>query len=234
MRQILGTIDFMELLGLTSLTERKEHSMEKIALSDVDGTIIRGSLVLDHACSLHEQGIVDLGDHPENWRADQKNEAKIVALAEAYKTALVGKRQSELGVSKYLDTLFADESKFYSTLERLKELQAQGAEIHLISGSPSFLVGPFARRLGMRHAGSLYSRTRPGHFTGVVRLMAVGGAKRDYVASLNVDRYDEVHAFGDTSSDAPLFDVAHYSTLVDPSPHTESLFAGKVSSIIRD
>lgn len=208
--------------------------MEKIALSDVDGTIVRGSLVLDHACSIHEQGIVDLGELPEIWKADQKSEENIVALAEAYKESLVGMRQSELGVPKFLDKLFSDEGKFYSTLEKLKELQAEGAEIHLISGSPSFLVGPFARRLGMRHAGSLYSRTRPGHFTGKVRLMAVGGAKRDYVASLHVDRYDEIHAFGDTSSDAPLFDVAHYSTLVDPSAHTESLFAGKVTSIIRD
>jgi phosphoserine phosphatase len=87
----------------------------------------------------------------------------------------------------------------------------------------------------MRHAGSLYSRTRPGHFTGKVRLMAIGSAKRDYVASLNVNRYAEIHAFGDTSSDAPLFDVAHHSTLVDPSAHTESVFAGRAAmSIIRD
>lgn len=208
--------------------------MEKIALSDVDGTIIRGSLVLDHACSIHEQGIVDLGDLPEIWKADQKCEEKIIALAEAYRGALIGMRQSELGVSKYLDTLFSNEEKFYSTLEKLKELKAQGAEIHLISGSPSFLVGPFARRLGMRHAGSLYSRTRPGLFTGKIRLMAIGSAKRDYVSSLNVDRYDEVHAFGDTSSDAPLFDVAHHSTLVDPSIQTEALFSGRVTNIIRD
>ena len=208
--------------------------MEKIALSDVDGTIVRGSLVLDHACSIHDQGIVNLGELPEIWKADQKSEENIVALAEAYKDALIGMRQSDLGVPKFLDTLFDDESKFYSTLEKLKELKAQGADIHLISGSPSFLVGPFARRLGMRHAGSLYSRTRPGHFTGKVRLMAIGTAKRDYVASLNVNRYDEIHAFGDTSSDAPLFDVAHYSTLVDPSAHTESLFAGRVTNIIRD
>lgn len=208
--------------------------MEKIALSDVDGTIVRGSLVLDHACSIHEQGIVDLGDLPEAWKADPKNETKIVALAEAYKSSLIGKRQSELGVPKYLDALFDNEDKFYSTLDKLKALQADGAEIHLISGSPSFLVGPFARRLGMRHAGSLYNRTKPGHFTGKVRLMAVGSAKRDYINSIKLNRFSEVHAFGDTSSDAPLFDVAHHSTLVDPSTHTESFFAGKVHSIIRD
>jgi len=208
--------------------------MQKIALSDVDGTIVRGSLVLDHACSIHEQGIVDLGDLPEIWKADQKNEEKIVALAEAYREALVGKRQSELGISKFLDRLFADDSKFYSTLEKLKELQSDGAEVHLISGSPSFLVGPFARRLKMRHAGSLYNRTRPGHFTGKVRLMAIGSAKRDYVTSLGVGRFGEVYAFGDTASDAPLFEVAHHSTLVDPSKHTETMLAGKVQTIVRD
>jgi len=208
--------------------------MEKIALSDVDGTIVRGSLVLDHACSIHEQGIVDLGDLPAIWKADQKNEEKIVALAEAYREALVGKRAGELGVSKFLDDLFADETKFYSTLKKLKELKTEGADVHLISGSPSFLVGPFARRLGMNHAGSLYNRTRPGHFTGKVRLMAIGSAKRDYVQSLHVDRYAQVYAFGDTSSDAPLFEVAHHSTLVDPSKHTESMLAGKVQVIVRD
>lgn len=208
--------------------------MKEIALSDVDGTIVRGSLVLDHACSIHEQGIVNLGDLPEIWKEDQKSEEKIVALAEAYRDALVGKRQSELGVPKFLDKLLADSNRFYSTLDKLKNLQAQGVEVHLISGSPSFLVGPFARRLGMSHAGSLYHKTRPGHFTGQVRLMAIGSAKRDYVTSLNVNRFGKVYAFGDTASDAPLFDVAHHSTLVDPSAHTESVFAGKVHSIIRD
>jgi len=207
--------------------------MQKIALSDVDGTIVRGSLVLDHACSIHEQGIVNLGDLPEAWKADQKNEKKIVALAEAYREALVGMRQSDLGISKFLDKLFADDTKFYSTLEKLKELKAEGADVHLISGSPSFLLGPFARRLGMRHAGSLYNRTRPGHFTGQVRLMAIGSAKRDYVASIGVEAYDEVYAFGDTSSDAPLFEVAQHSTLVDPTAYTESVLGDKVQSIVR-
>lgn len=208
--------------------------MQKIALSDVDGTLVKGSLVLDHACSIHEQGIVDLGDLPEIWKEDQKNETKIVALAEAYRESLIQRKQSELGVSKFLDKLFKDDSKFYSTLDKLKDLQKDGAEIHLISGSPSFLLGPFARRLGMNHAGSHYSRIRTGHFTGAVRLMAIGSAKRDYVSSIGVHRFSEVHAFGDTASDAPLFEVADHSTLVDPSDLTEMAFAGKVTNIIRD
>ena len=56
---------------------------KRIILSDVDGTILRGSLVLDHACSLHERGLVDLGEHPAKYQADQKDEANIVALADA-------------------------------------------------------------------------------------------------------------------------------------------------------
>jgi len=207
--------------------------MEKIALSDVDGTIIRGSLVLDHACSIHDQGIVNLGELPKLWRENPKDEKLIVQLAEAYRAAITGMKQSDLGVSKFLNELFADESRFYSTRDRLKELQAEGTDVHLISGSPSFLLGPFARRLGMKHAGSRYFRTRPGHFTGKIKLMAIGSAKREYVATLGVDRYGKVYAFGDTASDAPLFEVASHATLVDPSAETETLLGAKVHSIIR-
>lgn len=207
--------------------------MKKIVLSDVDGTIVKGSLVLDHACSIHGQGIVDLGDLPDAWRENQKDETRIVALAEKYKEEITGLKQSELGVSKFLDNLFSDDEKFYSSLEQIKELRDNGAEVHLISGSPNFLLRPFAKRLGMNAAGSHYSRRRTGHFTGEVKLMALSDAKRNYVYSLDI-KDSEVYAFGDTASDSPLFEVAHHSTLVDPSAETEKHFQGKVHSIIRN
>ena len=201
-------------------------------LSDVDGTLTRGSLVLDHAIYLHERGVINLGNLPQRWKAAPKDEKLIVALAEKYRDAIRGKKVEDLQVEEFLDEYDGIQGKFYSTLDQLRTFKKRGWEVQLISGSPDFLVQPFAQRNGFYGRGSDYHVNEEGYLNGSVDGMFGHDAKEGYISKLNVKRFKRVLAFGDTASDVPLFNNAHHSTLVDPSEETEANV--KASVIIRD
>lgn len=204
---------------------------KSIVLSDVDGTLIRGSLVLDHAVWLHAQKVIDLGDIPAKWLANQKNELLIMELAEAYRDAINGMALKELRVAEYMVEVMSTEKKFYSVLERLKLAHAAGEKVILISGSPQYLVGHFARIFGFTAIGSTYHRDKTRKLNGQVTGMFTADAKKRAIAKLNLESYARVTAYGDTSSDMPLLAAAHYSVLVDPSPETLALY-GRVDEIL--
>lgn len=206
----------------------------RIAVSDVDGTIVRRSLVLSHAAHLHREGAVDLGDLPDRWLAAPKDEHLISTLAEAYREAIVGHTADGLDADGYISSVVADPGNFYSILDRLRALQVAGTEVVLVSGSPGFLVDRFASHYGFSSVGSNYITDPHGRFTGECIGMFSGGAKREYLAGLGLDRYAEVLAFGDTRSDEPLFDSATYSVLVEPTEETRVALLGKVNEVIHD
>lgn len=201
-------------------------------LSDVDGTLTRGSLVLDHAIYLHDRGYVNLGKLADKWRKDKKNEKHIVKLAERYREQIKGIKPEDLHVEEFLNEYEENDNQFYSTMEQLKEFKRRGWEVQLISGSPDFLVKPFAERHGFFGKGSEYKVDEDGGLNGEIEGMFGGKAKQGYIEKLGINRFKRILAFGDTASDKPLFDNAHHSTLVDPSEETESLV--EASLIVRD
>lgn len=201
-------------------------------LSDVDGTLTRGSLVLDHAIYLHDSGAIDLGNLPKKWQKNPKNEKVIVKLAEKYREQIHGMKIEDLKVEEFLDGYEQNDNQFYSTMDQLKEFKRRGWEIQLISGSPNFLVQPFAERNGFFGKGSEYLTDEDGALNGNIEGMFGGKAKQGYIEKLGINRFKRILAFGDTASDKPLFDNSHHSTLVDPSEETESEV--EASLIIRD
>lgn len=206
--------------------------MTKIILSDVDGTITRGSLVLEHASAMHFSGQIDLGGLPAAWADNKKDEAIISKLAEAYREEIVGMTLAELGLDAFLDSYTADKGNFYTTLARLEAEKADGAHVVLISGSPNYLVKLFARRFGFEGVGSFYHADASGALTGNVDAMFHATAKRSYVASMGLTESMTVHAYGDTASDVPLFEVAEHSVLVDPNEHTLVACAGMYQELL--
>jgi HAD superfamily phosphoserine phosphatase-like hydrolase len=206
---------------------------KRIILSDVDGTITRGSLVLDHATMLHNAGVIDLGDLPARWNVDRKNEAIIHLLAEAYRDQISGFTLGDLQIVDFVDSVVADDTNFYDTLGRLKKASSEGDAVLLISCSPNYLVRKFAKAYGFQGIGSYYRETVEGKLTGEVDGLFNANAKRIKVASLKIrDSYDQVHAYGDTMSDEPLFDAADYSVLVQPTKETLDAIGHKVHELM--
>lgn len=203
-----------------------------MTVSDVDGTLVKGSLVLGHAVSLHREGVLNLGSLPDQWMESQKDEKVISALAEAYRKSIVGFTAKDLGVDEYVSNLVKNSENFYSTLDRLRTLQSGGSEVLLISGSPAFLVERFGQHYGFDSVGSDYLTDNQNRFTGECRGMFSGDAKREYLSGLDLSKFAEIFAFGDTQSDAPLFESASYSVLVEPSVETHRALGHTVDEIV--
>lgn len=207
--------------GQPRLSKRTLYSKSKraLVLSDIDGTLVDGSLVLEHAVYLHENGEIDLGDIPERWMADQKNEHIITELAEAYRSAIIGRNLRELKVREYMEHVM-ERGNFYTSLERLQRHKAAGHEVVLVSGSPTFLVGEFAKRFGFTGVGTKYHMDRTRRLNGRITKMFHAEAKKAVVEKIDPSRYDLVVAYGDTASDKPLLDVADHAVLVAPTNET--------------
>ena len=200
-----------------------------IALSDVDGTIIKGSLVLRHACLLH-----DLGNLPDQWRRDQKNETLIQDLAEAYREGIIGKTESDIMADEYVKFIASNPANFYTTLYRLRLMRNRGTRVVLVSGSPSFLVDKLGARFGFDTAATRYLTNSQGRFTGEYRGMFTSESKRAYLKGLHLERYPSVVAFGDTRSDVPLLECANWRILVDPNADTHAAVSHMVNEIVHD
>lgn len=213
-------------------TAKRVTRPKQVVLSDVDGTVIRGSLVLQHAISLHDSGIINLGDLPAIWRSEMKNENNITNLAVAYQQAITGMHLADLNVDGFVDSICSNSANFYSSLPRLIAMRQAGAEVILVSGSPDFLVGNFGKRFGFGFAASKYITDAEGKLTGGIEGMFSAPAKRAFVSSMNLAGYRDIFAFGDTSSDVPLFEAASYSVLVDPNEETRLSLGATVNEIV--
>lgn len=204
---------------MLKIFNNSDSSKKTVIVSDVDGTLVKGSLVLDHACWLHDEKIFDLGDTADNWKSEPKNEENITALAEAYRHAIRGMSIEDIHAKDFVSDLI-EKKPFYSSLDFLHESRKNGIEVLLVSGSPSFLLTPFARTFKFKSKGTLYKRDADGLFTGEVVPMFNATAKRKHVKTLKHLDNSRVVAFGDTSSDIPLFEKADYTVLVAPTAQT--------------
>lgn len=210
--------------------KRDATALPRLIFSDVDGTLIDGSLVLNHACWLHENGDIDLGNLPEKWKNDIKNETIMSELAQGYQKAITGLTEEELRVNDYLETVFA-EVAFYDSISHLEEARDKGDEVVLVTGSSHFLAEPFAERMGFSVYSSKYLM-KDGRLSGDVIPMFTAAAKREVVGSFDKNKYSVVVAYGDTASDLPLFEASDFGILVDPNSETRSTLAGKINAIV--
>lgn len=237
--QEMATIKSIKKRGLKTQLERthvriktKQLKGKTLVISDVDGTLIRGSLVNDHATWLQKRGIIDLGDLPDRWQADPKNEELITELAISYIKALRGKSAEELHVDEFMNELI-ENKRYYSSLDELIQYRQQGHDVVLISGSPTYLVGNLAKRFGFQTVASRYHTDKAKKFNGRITGMFSADHKRDVIERLDMESYDMIVGYGDTASDKPLLEVSTKRVLVDPSKETLKSYKGMKTKIIR-
>lgn len=189
-------------------------------LTDMDGTLTKGSVVLDHAGYLIEKGLIKDDGSFQAWKQDVKNERLIVAVAENYRHELQGKTIEQLDVENFV-TEYLAQDVWYSTLENLQKEKALGHEVIIISGSSDFLVKEVAKQLGFKGVGSQYLTDNEGKLTGEVVGMFGLDAKDKWITE-NVDKsqYEGLIGLGDTSSDYGIFKHCSYNILVEPTTET--------------
>lgn len=203
--------------------------MNKAAFFDIDGTLFRNSLLVEHFLKLVDADILDR----KIWTEEigplySKYENRFGAYedyleksASAYQKAMVGLDKEV--VDKYAQiVLVENKDKVYNvTRNAVKKHIDEGFLIFFISGSPDFLVDDFSKLY--KATGSIstsYIFDENNKFTGKVlpmwdgenKLAAVGKLKEKYDLDLS-----ESYAYGDTNGDITMFQLVGHPHAINPS-----------------
>jgi len=197
------------------------QNTKQLFITDMDGTLTKGSIVLEHAGFLIEKGLIKDDGSYQAWNVDRKNEKLIVAVAENYRKEITGKTIDELHVDEFIQSALENESNWYSTLKNLQRERKQGHDVVIISGSSNFLVQGVAKALGFVGVGTWYYTDEQGRLTGEVNGMFGFEAKDKWIKeNLDLENYVMVTGLGDTASDFAIFAHSDYSILVEPTKET--------------
>lgn len=196
--------------------------MRNICLMDLDGTIIKGSAILQFGHFLIERGVIEDNIVAQEWFADMKNDKKISAFGDYIRKSITGKWVYEIAelAEEFINS---DILVFYkSVFEKVQELKAKGYFICIISGSLDILVQHIAKKLGIHGYGAIYS-TDKDKFTGEVEVpLFKSEIKQQKINEIiNLSEVYDVIGFGDSVGDIAIALNSNEFYLVDP--HIETI-----------
>ncbi|MEM4728469.1 MAG: HAD-IB family hydrolase [Thermoplasmata archaeon] len=199
------------------------------AFFDLDGTLIRGHMILDFPDHLLSAGLFDPEIHRkiremrEDHRTGKLLYRKVAeALPSLYAEGLRGRRVSD--VKLVAESFVAERMKeVYDYSMPLVALMADSGRPGVaLSGSPVETVLPMARRLGMEAAFGTELEVGGGRYTGrVLRNMILGETKRPvYEQIVELDGIDEANSFGfgDTEEDISFLERVGWPVALNPAP----------------
>lgn len=195
--------------------------MIKLLLTDCDGTLVDGSVVLQFASFLIEKGVIEDDLSRVQWEYNQKDEDKISAYGDHF-------RQSLKGLDYFYIESLADEFvqsnilKYYDKpLEILDTCKKDNYMCIIVSGSCDFLIEKIAKHLGVFGYGAKYELNN-NKFTGAVEIPTFSyRVKKDLIENLINPAYIEtVIGMGDTPSDIAIAEYSDEFYLVQPNNNT--------------
>lgn len=196
--------------------------MNTAAFLDIDGTLYRNSLMIEHFKKMVKYEVVD----PGVWHTSVKSafiewrkrvgeyEDYMLELVDIYYEALKGRKEADLEfISNQVINLNGDIVYKY-TRNQILWHQSQGHKVYFISGSPEFLVKKMADKYAIDgYRGTGYLTDAEGRFTGEVVPMWDSDSKNkaiDEIAAANDIDLSKSYAYGDTNGDyAMLLKVGH-------------------------
>lgn len=200
-----------------------------VAFFDIDGTIFRNSLMIQHFRTLTKFEIID----PAIWHTKIKKvynewearyldfEEYLEVIAKAYLDSLKGvdKSYMEIIAAKVID-LNGDMVYKYSR-DRIEWHKREGHKLFFISGSPDFLVSKMAEKYGAdEYRGTLYVVDAENKFTGEIRKMWDSANKKTVISELikeyNVDLSNSF-SYGDTTGDLSMLRMVGNPIAINPN-----------------
>ena len=183
------------------------------AFFDIDGTLYRNSLMIEHFKKMVKYEIID----PALWHTSLKTsftewrkrvgeyDDYMLELVKTYYEVLKGRSSADLEfISNQVIALHGDIVYKY-TRSRILWHKLQGHKVFFISGSPDFLVSKMASKYDIDgYRGTGYLLDEAGRFTGEVVPMWDSESKNKAIDDF-VNAYDinlsESYAYGDTNGD---------------------------------
>ncbi len=199
------------------------------AFFDIDGTIHRNSLLIEHFKLLVKYEYINV----MSWEGKVKEKFSkwesrtgdyddyLEELVEIYVEALKNFSKSDMDfLAKRVIELKGDKVYKY-TRDRLLYHIKNGHEVIIISGSPDFLVGKMAEKCNVRnYTASKYLTDENGIFTGEVIPMWDAKSKKKAIAEY-CEKYDidleKSYAYGDTTGDFTMFKKVGNAIAINPA-----------------
>lgn len=199
------------------------------AFFDIDGTLYRNSLMIEHFKKLVKYEVID----PKVWHLSVKDTYKewrkrlgdyedyMLKLVDVYVDSLKGKNKNDLEfISNQVIRLNGDIVYKY-TRDRILWHQSQGHKVFFISGSPLFLVEKMAEKYEVTDfRGADYLTDEKGIFNGEVIPMwdsvSKEKAMQEFVSLYNLD-LTESYAYGDTNGDTSMLSLVGHPIAINPT-----------------
>lgn len=206
--------------------------MENIgAFFDIDGTIFRNSLMIEHFQKLITFEVID----PEIWYTKVKKaymewerrfgdfEQYLETLADVYLSELKGINRDYIEfIAAHVINVNGDMVYKYSR-DQIEWHKEQGHKVFFISGSPDFLVSKMAEKYDVtEYRGSLYKVDQDNRFTGEIVKMWDSDSKQrvlnELIEKYNID-LNKSYAYGDTTGDLSMLKMMKYPVAINPNRH---------------
>ncbi|SHH28537.1 HAD-superfamily subfamily IB hydrolase, TIGR01490 [Anaerosphaera aminiphila DSM 21120] len=204
--------------------------MKKIgAFFDIDGTIYREALLIQHFKKLMDYEVIDralwytdVKKVYEEWKKRYGDyEEYLETLAPIYLDNLKGEDRKFVNyIADQVIKTSGDQVYKYSR-ERLKWHKEKGHLIFFISGSPDFLVSRIAAKYeATDYRGSVYKVDSDEKFTGELIPMWDSSSKNNVISGL-IEEYDidlkKSYAYGDTTGDLSMLKKMGNPIAINPN-----------------
>ena len=197
------------------------------AFFDLDKTVIAKASMVAFGPPLYRAGMISrwlvaralwsqfvfqrMGADEERMRKFRESALRITrGWDQAHISAIVRDTLTEI-----IDPLVFDEA-----LQLIREHQAAGRRVYLISASPEEIVAPLARYLGVDEAiASRAKLDEDGRYTGEVEFYSYGPFKAEamrHAAVLHDIDLEASYAYSDSATDLPMLEVVGHPVAVNP------------------
>lgn len=200
-----------------------------VAFFDIDGTIFRNSLMIEHFKKLIKYEVIN----PAIWYTRVKKvyhewdsrhgdfEQYLEVLAEVYINELKGVNKSYIEfIANQVIHVNGDMVYKYSR-DQIEWHKKQGHKVFFISGSPDFLVSKMAEKYDItEYRGTVYKVDENNEFTGeIIRMWDSESKQRileELILKYDVD-LDNSYAYGDTTGDLSMLRMVGNPVAINPN-----------------
>lgn len=209
--------------------------MQRIAVFDMDNTLVNGSSLYYLLRDLWKQRFISVWDVIKftKWQLQfqmsrTESPDSTQRITEIAMQLLAGKTPQE--VSRLVDPAAQKIVEFHLISETLMELNAArnaGYEIWIASASPIEMAAAIGRYLKVDQVVATTPEIQNGFYTGALsRKSCHGPAKFEQVNELLTERgysWTNVTAYSDSENDLPLLSAAAHAVVVNPNRRLEML-----------
>ncbi len=196
---------------------------------DIDGTLYRDSLMVEHFKSLIKYEVID----PITWHAIAQSvyhdwdmrqgnyDNYLIQVADIYLKTMKGLNRDYMDfISSQVINLKGDRV-YRFTRDRINWHKSQGHIVIFISGSPDYLVSKMAEKYEVTdYCGTKYKVDENNNFTG--EIVQMWDSESKYIAIMEfVERYNidlkNSYAYGDTMGDSSMLKLVANPTAINPT-----------------